>query len=334
MKKLIIGDIHCKKSSIDTVEEVLEKCKLLATKCDLTIFTGDVNDTKANIRSETIELLLRMFSNWPTPIIIYLGNHDYNNSIECQGHSLEFLKGLTGVTLIEKPTEIDGDFFVPYMPEDKFVEFMESNQIPAKHLYLHQDMDWAKYSSGQPTNSLIKYSLFADFHRVFVGHIHKAQEFKNIIYVGTPYTESFKESDEKKSVIVYDQSNDKVLRIPLGVRQHVTFEFTINEINQVKEIKKKLKKDMTDGQLVRVIINAPEEIEPKIKRSLFEDMAIESFKTNAILSKDKEVKVTETMSEEDVMDIYFKQLDISADMLYAVKALNTEILKNLGGTNG
>lgn len=329
MRQLIIGDIHCRKQSIDTVNEVLTKCSKLATKCDVTIFTGDVNDTKANLRSETVELLLSHFSKWPTPIIVYLGNHDYNNAMECTSHSLEFLKLVDNVTLVEKPMEIDGDFYVPYMPEDRFIEFMRNTNIAAKNIFLHQDMDWAKYNSGQLTGSVIKADLFKDFNRVFVGHIHLAQEFGNIIYVGTPYTESFKESDEQKRVIVYDKSQDKVLSVPLGVKQHTTYEYSIEKLEDLKEIKKDLKSKITKDQIVRVFIHAPEAIAPKIKRSQFKGLDIEQLKPKPIITK-KELEIEESMTNAEMMEIYLSQLDIPKELCDTVKKHNSDILTEAG----
>jgi len=55
--------------------------------------------------------------------------------------------------------------------------------------------------------------------------------------VGTPYTESFKESDEQKRVIVFDTEKDKILSIPLGVRQHVTFNYSIDSLEEIVGIK-------------------------------------------------------------------------------------------------
>lgn len=200
-KILIIGDIHCKKASVTVVGDVLDKCKKLATKVDTTVLLGDINDTKANIRSETIRLLYDKLADWPTPIIAMVGNHDWENAIACDRHSLEFLRHLEHVKIVDEPwysTYLHAQF-CPYYPEDRFFEVAAKFRKTAKLAFLHQDMEGTQYSNGRPVESSITPNIFEKYKKVFIGHIHLPQEFDNIYYVGTPYTESFKESNEKKT---------------------------------------------------------------------------------------------------------------------------------------
>jgi len=219
--------------------------------------------------------------------------------------------------------------FVPYYPEDRFIEEFKKISENGDLLFLHQDMALAQYSNGTPVISRINSNMFKGYKRVFVGHIHLPQEFKNVIYVGTPYTESFKESDENKRVIVYDTVKDKILEIPLGVRQHVTFEYTINQLDDLKNVKKHLKADIKKNQIVRVIINAPEEIESRIKRSLFRGMNIDTLKTKKIPTTDRVVRVTENMSNLETMEMLLRQLDLEGPVLSNVLKINKHILGGL-----
>jgi len=338
-KILIVGDLHCKKTSLDVVGEVLDKCRKIATKCDLTVFLGDVNNDKANIRSETIRLLTNKLKSWPTCLDILTGNHDMDNAMYPEGgHSLEFLETLSshnpeyvGIKVIKSP-EIMRDFiggrlFIPYYPEERFLkEFNKIREQKADFVFLHQDMNFCKYSNGTPVRSGISAGMFSQYKRVFVGHIHLPQEFKNIVYVGTPYTESFKESDEDKRVVVYDTDTDKILSIPLGARQHVTFEYTISSIEELKDIKQDLKKRIQPHHVVRVKINVPEEIEHKVKKSLFKGINVSSLKTNKIATTKRVVMVTENMSNIETMEMYLKQLELENKVLEPVLEINKTIL--------
>lgn len=146
--------------------------------------------------------------------------------------------------------------------------------------------------------------------------------------MGTPYTESFKESDEQKRVIVFDTEKDKILSIPLGVRQHVTFNYSIDSLEEIVGIKADLETKIKKGQIVRVIITAPEEIESKIKRSLFQEFDI-SLKTKKIVDVNKQVLVTETMTNLETMEIYLKQLNLKKQVLDRVLDTNKEILQEI-----
>jgi len=349
LKLLIVGDIHSKKANLEVVDQVLTKCRKLAIKCDKTIFLGDMNDGKANLRSETVRQFKRHFKNWPNPIIILIGNHDLENPMNPEGeHSLEFLREFENIQIMDKPiwythehtgrTDDPKFLFIPYYPEERFLEaYSESREErftsdlyqEPQLLFLHQDMDFAKYSNGVQCHSNIRANMFSKHQRVFVGHIHLPQEFKNIVYVGTPYTESFKESDENKSVVIYDTETDKVMRVPLGVRQHVTYTYTINALDDLKGVKVDLRKQIKPNQIVRVIINVPEEIETKIKRSLFKDLNVNTLKTKKIATTDRVLKVTESMTNLEQMEFYINQLELNEEVLKPVLKINRSILEGI-----
>jgi len=322
--KLIIGDIHLKKMTVEVVREVLEKCKKLASKCTETIFTGDVNDTKANIRSEALTLLLDTLKDWPTPVIVVVGNHDLHNSLHPEdGHSLESLKLLPNVTVIDKPMLIKDTFYVPYYPED---QFKTVKLQPAKYLVLHQDIMKAKYSNQHPVASAIDGSWFTAYKKVFVGHIHLPQEFDNIVFVGTPYTESYKEANEAKRVIVLNPENDKVVSVPMNVRKHLSFEYSIDSLDDIKKIKDDLKTKITEKDLVRVVINTPPEIEHKIKRTLFKDVGIDGLKTKRKNTVNKNISVSENMNNVEIMERYLKTLQGYDVIMSQIVEKNREVL--------
>jgi predicted phosphodiesterase len=338
-KILIIGDLHGKKSNLDTIRVVLTKCKLLASKCDRTVLLGDLNDSKAIIRSEILRLYIEFFENWPTLVDICVGNHDYENSIECKGHSLESLKKVNRVSVHDICRGQAHRFYIPYMPEKEFISIFSTISIPAQSVvFMHQDMKWCKYSEQTPTRSIIDSSMFTRCKRVFSGHIHLAQERDNIVYVGTPYTESFKESGDEKSVIIYDDSTDKMIRIPLpGVPKHITLKYMIQSLEDIINIKKDLKDKLSDKDntwikslITRVIISAPEEIYAKVKKSLFIDYPI-SLKTEKISTANKDIQISEIASNNDIIEAYLKQLDLKDDILSSVLKINRSILKEVEG---
>jgi DNA repair exonuclease SbcCD nuclease subunit len=329
MKLLIIGDIHSKRSSLEVVDQVLTKCAKLAIKaqCDLTVCLGDINDTKSTLASKTVDQLIKHFSNWPTPVIAMVGNHDLNNALDPSlGHSLEFLKLLPNVTVIDKPTTIGDLFFIPYLPEQ---QFLQVELAPTPYCFIHQDVKTAVYSNNREVESTIDPSYLSKYKRVISGHIHKAQQIANIHYIGTPYTESFKESDENKQVAILDTNKDHLLLVPTLVRQHKTYEYSINELKDVKDIISDLHSKQNPNHLIRVIINVPDEIESKIKRSLFKGLSIESLKTNPIRNPNKKLNVTDSMSNLETMELYLSQLSLPDKIKALVETLNRDILNNL-----
>lgn len=326
--KLIIGDLHIKKNSIEVCQQILDFASNLATKCELTVFTGDVNDTKATINSPSQNVLLDYLKRWPTPVHVLIGNHDLHTSKDpSAGHSLEALKLIDGVIVIDKPMLIGDSFYVPYVPEDQFFNIKLED---ASYLFLHQDMDKAKFSNNMAVKSAIKSTLFKKYKRVIVGHIHMAQEFDNIIYVGTPYTESFKEANESKRLLILNPKTDKIVSVPTKVRKHVSFRYDVTSLEDIKEIKKDVITKFNDTDLVALHLDVPEEIQHKIKKSLFKDIGIQSLKTHKKSSIQENVKITESMSNIDIMEDYLKNsVSINKDLLPNLLELNKEILSSL-----
>lgn len=320
--------MHGKRQTLDVFTDVLIKTRKIAAKCDLTVFLGDINDTKSNISSHVQRVLIEQLQQWPHEVIVLIGNHDYDNAIECQGHSLEVLNLVETesgypISVISQPGLYKGMQFVPYLPEERF---LQAKLHDAKIAFLHNDIQKAMYSNQAPVESRIDPVLLAHYKRVFVGHIHLPQEYDNIIFVGTPYTESYKESDERKRVIVYDTETDKVLNVPLGVRQHVTFDYSVNSMDDIKTIKADITARAKPNMLIRVRITAPEEIEHKIKRKLFKGLPIDQLKTIKVKNLTKKIQVTDNMSNMDVMNLYLQQVELNDKVRENVNKWNSEIL--------
>lgn len=326
MKYLIIGDLHGKKSSVDKVSKVLDMSAKIAKKADLTVFLGDLNDSKSIIRSEVMRLYIDKFKNWPSDILIVVGNHDYENSISCTDHSLKSLELLDNITICDKLINTDEYVAIPYLPEDRFLEVINTISLNDKLVFIHQDMDWVDYGNNAPIQSSIKSSNFEGARMVFSGHIHLPQDNGNICYVGTPYTESFKETDQEKSIVFY---NGKCKRLSLpGIPKHMTFNYQIESLDDIRSIKRDLKSKIDDSVIARAIIKVPEEIEHKVKRSLFSDIKVK-IKTEKIRSVDNKVKVTDSMSNIEIMERYIKSLDFDDDTVLQLIKMNRNILGDI-----
>ena len=324
MKLLFIGDIHGKKSSFETVKLVLDNLEKTIKENDIekVFFMGDINDSKANIRAEIQNLFFNYFLSFQkelSKIHFYLlvWNHDYVNSKECKEHSLEAFKVLSNVTVID--SVLIEKFnkkvfcFIPYMNDNDFISVVKE-QKEIDYFCIHQDVAGFKYNdlTDRVAENSILPELFLD-SKVISGHIHKPDEKGNILYVGTPYQESFSEAGQAKRLVLLDLSNKKGYKfLELeNIPKYENYVFTINELEELKEVKKSLKKSRkgkNDKDHVRLCISAPEEICHKIKKSLFE--GIEKLKVEKITNVSKKIYLSEGKTNKDIMQDYLKQVDI------------------------
>lgn len=117
MRYLIVGDIHCKYSILDVIEDKIDNY-------DKVIFLGDyVDDWLASPEASfnTLEKLLRLWQTYPSKIILLLGNHDcsylFGEKFRCSGYNPEtesYVKDLYKTTFDgESPLHIsyaDGNY--------------------------------------------------------------------------------------------------------------------------------------------------------------------------------------------------------------------------------
>jgi hypothetical protein len=148
------------------------------------------------------------------------------------------------------------------------------------------------------------------------------------VIVGTPYTASYGEANEDKRVVILNPENNKIVSAPINVRKHLSFEYSIDSIDDIKNIKLDLKSKITEQDLVRVVINVPSEIEHKIKKSLFKDTGVDVLKTKAKQSN-KSITMDETMTNVDIMEKYLKTVQMNDDCLKSVLEKNRQILLNI-----
>lgn len=223
----VVGDPHIKPSNLETTAQLFDLVEGLSRPV---IWLGDMLDTKEVVRSKCLNALYRYFKGSKLRHYVLVGNHDWHN-LECEEHSLEILKELSNVHIIDKPTTfVNLPFlFMPYYHDlDKFkkdlAEYRGIGRDKASVLVMHQGINGFDFGNGYIEENGLDFSGFADFHRVISGHFHKFQEKGNLVYVGTPFSHSFGETDQDKFIALYDSASDSIEYVETPFPRHVTLE--------------------------------------------------------------------------------------------------------------
>lgn len=221
MKYVPIGDPHITHKSLDRASALFD----LVEEIGLTaIWLGDFLDTKEVIRGKCLNALIAYLSRSKLRHIILIGNHDWFN-LECQAHALEALKLLPNVKIVDKPEEIDGMVFIPYIHDRKLLEStlaQYSNQN--KVLFGHLEVTEFDFGNGHICTSGIPLSALKGFKRVISGHFHKFQQSGNLTYLGTPFSHSFGETNQTKFIGMYDTDTDELKLAETPFPKHFTIE--------------------------------------------------------------------------------------------------------------
>jgi DNA repair exonuclease SbcCD nuclease subunit len=246
MKILIFSDIHIhphKKSSerLDHCLEALDWVFKVARQRRISnvVFLGDLFHDRQKIDvltyQRTFEILNRHLSGGEFNLTLLLGNHDLWHNERLDVSSVNPLRTLPGVKVVDSPSvhEIsDGteDFlmgFLPYThsPVEDLAKVEKEWKSKAKEDDLkilggHIAVDGATWNVRHGTLSDVSVEhegdmirvgpeIFRRWQRVFLGHYHAAQKMGDSVeYVGSPLQLSFGEADQKKHILVYDTLSD------------------------------------------------------------------------------------------------------------------------------
>lgn len=231
-KFVAISDIHFNLQNQKPAAETLRQALVLAREKMCALFIGgDVNDTKAVIRSETIKSLLGLFNEFADVAVwIVVGNHDLENH-NGESHSLLFLKELDNVKVVDETMATHhtrGWGIIPYThSKEKFKASLDTlKTCGIRRLLIHQGVKGAMMSEYAVDESSVTIGDFDGFDLVISGHYHMHQWVGDrFMYWGSPYTTRFDEASHSKYIYyVTTEPKINVEKIPTNVRRHYQFE--------------------------------------------------------------------------------------------------------------
>jgi DNA repair exonuclease SbcCD nuclease subunit len=240
---IIISDVHFNQHTVNLAGEALAQAIKWANDTGLPlVIAGDLNDTKAIIRAECLNRILDELSRAQTRVYVLVGNHDRINE-KAEAHSLEFLKQVPGVEVIDEPTEVSelSAYLIPYQHDTEHLRAILA-EIPAgSTLIMHQGIRGAFMGEYVVDKSSIEPEALAPF-RVISGHYHRAQtiitdgkkhdmdfQVGTFTYIGTPYSITHAEANDGPKG--FRIMREKTLSlIPCGLRKHVKIQRRVEDV--------------------------------------------------------------------------------------------------------
>lgn len=320
MKILIFSDIHIhphKKSSerLDHCLQVLDWVFEVAETRNIRniVFLGDLFHDRQRIDvltyQKTFEVMERRLSERDLDLRLLLGNHDLWHNDRLDVSSVNPLRSIKGITVVDKPCvqEIsDGSedvyfAFLPYThdPIDDIHNLEKEWKATArkedkKILGAHLSVDGALWNTRFNTAAEVAVEhdgdmvrvgpeIFKRWDRVFLGHYHAAQKLDDSVeYVGSPLQLSFGEAFQDKNIIVYDTHEDSC-------------EYIKNEFSPLHFIisEDEIDKYPLEGNFVRVEV---EDISSKAMSDMRQTL-VENFKVSTL-----EIKQSRKREEHEISD--------------------------------
>jgi len=229
---VLISDIHYNLANLELADAALRQAIKKANDLEVQlIIAGDLHDTKANLRGECINAMIKTFEKAVKRPIVLVGNHDKINEKSVE-HSLNFLDG-TYAEVINAPLKTNGGIYlIPYChAPSTFVSYCMG--IPKGSIVIaHQGIVGSNMGDYIQDKSAITRDDVAGL-RVISGHYHSRQTIKlpdggTWDYIGNPYTTSYGEANDPEKGFQILMDDGSLEFIATDLRAHRIWELTPN----------------------------------------------------------------------------------------------------------
>jgi DNA repair exonuclease SbcCD nuclease subunit len=212
-KWLLIGDPHAVVDELDDMRALIEgiKATIRAEKPDNVLFMGDQFHNHAIIHVEVMAFwreAFRSIAGLGADVYALVGNHDMPGDASSRANAMMACEG-TGVRVVDNLTRVDGCLLIPYRhTAQDFLNDLASAPLQ-QVVFCHQTFDGSKYENGMYAPDGISLAGFED--RQFIsGHIHTAQRFSNVMYIGAPRWRSLSDVGVERALFLVDVVDGKL----------------------------------------------------------------------------------------------------------------------------
>lgn len=320
-KVLCIGDLHIKQDNYNNLNLFTKQILQVVDdeNVDIICVMGDTLHSFEKIKLDSINLAFTFFSllhEKNKKLFLLIGNHDYANNEEflSSRHAFNSMKLWSNTYVIDTVTEFifnDLKFvFLPYIKDGRVIEALNMNNLQAPYsnitaFFGHSDF----FGSSIQKISKLKSDIWEKNWPLSVnGHLHKYEKCQdNLIFVGTPYQDSYGDTS-MKSVSVFSFKKDCFVEkrieilLPKKILLHMTCEeFLKFENNGSDEIKIKLHGEKKEIERVLELKKNMENVKIEKKytdKKIFEYVEKRfSFKERVILEVKKNPKIEKIFNE-------------------------------------
>ena len=212
---------------------------------DILIHCGDIFESRQSINLYVLNKALEIFEKLSEilPVHMIVGNHDIFMKYSNEVNSLKIFTKFKNIRVYETATEaMIGNTPVLFMPWCDTHE--QEAEVMAQHsgdiLFCHTDVRGFSFNNIQKIEGGNDIESFEKFKRVYSGHIHFAQKFKNVRMLGCPYQLTRSDIGNPKNVWLLDLETDEETSFEntysprfLKMKLENVLEYTIEELQKV-----------------------------------------------------------------------------------------------------
>lgn len=315
---VLISDIHFSISTLPIASAALQCALNKAEELHIPlVIAGDLNDTKAIIRAEVANEIIRILKGAKVKVYILVGNHDLVNE-KAQDHGLNYLRPYAQI--IDEFIQDGYLNFIPYQTNPLIIKDIIANVTSGSILIMHQGFLGANLGDYIQDRTSIDPEVVKNF-TVISGHYHKHQTIGTVTYIGSPYTMSYGEANDGPKGFLVLHTDSTFVREILYLRKHIKLERTLDTLeNPAKQYVK--------GDLVWIKVSGPySELKKLNKKDLGTKLFGHSnFKLDLVPTESEEQIFPEKkMTHEEIFDTIIDSISDSSDEKKYLKRLWREI---------
>jgi len=239
---VLISDVHYNINTLEVADAAMRMAVSKANDLEVPlIVAGDLHDTKANMRGECVNAMLKTLGHTlHYGLYIIIGNHDRINE-KAPAHALNFLDSVAEI--IDYPQKLQTQpphpvWVLPYYHNPDELKAVLATIKPGSTIIMHQGVQGSNMGDYIQDHSALPKECFKDF-RVISGHYHSRQDIQcgptkdNEVgwfsYIGNPYTLGFGESQDPPKGFRILMSNGCLKFVPTNLRRHTILDMSLGE---------------------------------------------------------------------------------------------------------
>lgn len=182
------------------------------------VIAGDYFDSRTyidiNVMNVAIDVMERLAL--LCDVYVVIGNHDIYKSNEKNISSIRTVKLIKNVYVVDDTVVLNVNgktfFIVSWIGN-----MTEENKIITKYntqydyFVFHTELSGMKYDNNRPIVNGLNIDILTDDCRIISGHIHKRQESKKALYLGSPYGLDRKDIGNQKGIYIFSIGDDGIV---------------------------------------------------------------------------------------------------------------------------
>jgi len=186
--------------------------------CETCIFLGDWHHHRASTNVSTMnytvsnmERLGKAFEK----VYVLMGNHDLFYREKREINSMEFIRNIPNIHLVNEWIVEDDVALIPWIVGD---EWKKIEKMKQQYVFGHFELPYFKMNAmvEMPDVGGVQTDHFAGCGQVFSGHFHKRQVMKNVTYMGNAFPHNYADAwdDDRGMMIIEMGGKPKYINWP------------------------------------------------------------------------------------------------------------------------